>query len=68
MPIIRGAVSKDKKMILTYDHCEDVLAFVNSNDAPEFSQIGAACPDHLVHTKMVPLFIDWDPQSNDVEL
>ena len=67
MPIIRGAVSDDKKMLLSFDHSEEVLAFVNSHDAPQLSQVGAACPDHLVHTKMVPLFIDWDPSTKDVD-
>ncbi|MGP4041223.1 bifunctional aldolase/short-chain dehydrogenase [Gracilibacillus sp. D59] len=67
MPIIRGQVSQDKKMLTTYNDDDNVLEFVNSNDAKELSQVGAACPDHLVHTKRVPLFIDWDPQSGDVE-
>ncbi|MFS0781250.1 bifunctional aldolase/short-chain dehydrogenase [Bacillus sp. 1P06AnD] len=67
MPSIRGAVSGEKKMILTYDRGEDVLEFVNSRDATELSQVGAACPDHLVHTKRVPLFIDWDPQTQNAE-
>ena len=67
MPSLRGAVSKQKKMILTYDDSADVLQFVNSKDAAKLTSVGAACPDHLVHTKMLPLFIDWDPQSNDIE-
>jgi rhamnulose-1-phosphate aldolase/alcohol dehydrogenase len=67
MPILRGAVSKQKKMILTHDDSDDVLHFVNSKDAGKLTSVGAACPDHLVHTKMLPLFIDWDPQSHDVE-
>jgi len=67
LPVIRGAVSEEKKMLLTYDRCEDVLQFVNSYDAPKLSQVGAACPDHLVHTKMVPLYIEWDPSTEDAE-
>jgi rhamnulose-1-phosphate aldolase/alcohol dehydrogenase len=67
MPVLRGAVSKQKKMILTHDDSEAVLHFVNSKDAVKLTSVGAACPDHLVHTKMLPLFIDWDPQSNNVE-
>lgn len=66
MPIIRGAISDQKRMILSYDDSDDVLQFVNSYEAPVLSQIGAACPDHLVHTKRVPLYVDWDPQTNDV--
>ncbi|MBP3952231.1 bifunctional aldolase/short-chain dehydrogenase [Bacillus suaedae] len=68
MPVIRGAVSDEKKMLLTYDNAGNVLEFVNSVDAPELSQVGAACPDHLVHTKMKPLYINWDPATKDVNL
>ncbi|MCM3626036.1 bifunctional aldolase/short-chain dehydrogenase [Paenibacillus glycanilyticus] len=67
MPTIRGAVSDVKKMILSYDDQEDVLAFVGGADAAKLSQVGAACPDHLVHTKVVPLFIDWTPNTEDID-
>jgi len=67
LPIIRGQVSKENKMIVTYDDRESVLSFVNSHDAKELSQVGAACPDHLVHTKRVPLYVEWDPSHQDVE-
>ncbi|KGR75707.1 bifunctional rhamnulose-1-phosphate aldolase/short-chain dehydrogenase [Ureibacillus sinduriensis] len=67
LPVIRGAVSDEKKMLLAYDNADDVLEFVNSNDAAELSQVGAACPDHLVHTKMKPLYIAWDPSTKDVD-
>lgn len=52
-------------MILTIDSADDVLQFVNSRDAATLSQVGAACPDHLVHTKMKPLYIDWNPTTGD---
>ncbi|PZD96311.1 bifunctional rhamnulose-1-phosphate aldolase/short-chain dehydrogenase [Paenibacillus sambharensis] len=67
MPTIRGAVSDTKKMILTFDDEADVLKFVGGHDSPKLSQVGAACPDHLVHTKVVPLFVDWKPSEEDVE-
>ncbi|MEV5028794.1 bifunctional aldolase/short-chain dehydrogenase [Paenibacillus sp. LPE1-1-1.1] len=67
MPTIRGAVSDAKKMILTFDDEADVLAFVSGQDSPQLSQVGAACPDHLVHTKVVPLFIDWTPNAEDID-
>ena len=67
LPVIRGQVSEDKKMIVTNDATEAILEFVNSNDAKELSEIGAACPDHLVHTKRVPLYIEWDPVSKDAD-
>jgi rhamnose utilization protein RhaD (predicted bifunctional aldolase and dehydrogenase) len=67
MPVIRGEVSDEKKMLLTYDDAEDVLQFVNSKNAATLSQVGAACPDDLVHTKMKPLYVEWDPQNGSTE-
>lgn len=67
MPIVRGQVSVDKKMIVTYDDSEDVLSFINSHNAKELSQVGAACPDHLVHTKRAPLYVEWDPATKDID-
>ncbi len=67
LPIIRGGVSDEKKMILSFDGAPDVLQFVNSKDAAVLSQVGAACPDHLVHTKMKPLFIKWDANTKDLD-
>lgn len=60
LPYIRGLVSTNQGQIVTYDDSDEVLEFVNSERAASLSQVGAACPDHLVHTKRVPLFIDWD--------
>ncbi len=61
LPVIRGAVSSRKTAILQYDGSEGVLNMVGSGKTPDVSQIGAACPDHLVHVKRQPLFVDWTP-------
>jgi rhamnulose-1-phosphate aldolase/alcohol dehydrogenase len=66
MPTIRGAVSSDKKMILNFDDGEDILRFIGSADAEKLSQVGAACPDHLVHTKRTPLYVKWDWANGDI--
>jgi rhamnulose-1-phosphate aldolase/alcohol dehydrogenase len=67
LPALRGAVSKETPAILHLDTSDRVLEFVNSQHAAEWSQIGAACPDHLVHTKRQPLFVDWKPANGDSE-
>jgi len=67
LPIIRGQVSENQKMIVTYDDSEPIMSFVNSVNADELSRIGAACPDHLVHTKRMPLFIQWNPKTNNIQ-
>ena len=68
MPVIRGQVSQQEKAILSYDDGESILEFVNSQDAEVLSQVGAACPDHLVHTKRVPLYISWEPDTEGAEI
>lgn len=65
MPTLRGAVTSQRKGVVLFDAGDDVLEFLNRPHAQELSQVGAACPDHLVHTKRVPLFVAWD--GKDVE-
>jgi len=67
LPMIRGLVSKDEQAILSYFDDEHITEFVNSHDAAELSQVGAACPDHLVHTKRTPLYIDWSGNAEDID-
>jgi rhamnulose-1-phosphate aldolase/alcohol dehydrogenase len=66
LPAIRGAVSQRERMVLKFDDSPAVLDFVNSEHAAELSQRGAACPDHLVHTKHRPLFLQWDAATEPV--
>ncbi len=68
LPVIRGAVSKNRHAILQYDDSETVLDMVGSSSTGDVSQQGAACPDHLVHVKRQPLFIDWNPSQSIDEL
>lgn len=67
LPAIRGAVSSERAKILQVDASPSTLEFVSSLDAPTLSQVGAACPDHLVRTKRVPLWVDYDPSADDAE-
>ncbi|MGN6758096.1 MAG: bifunctional aldolase/short-chain dehydrogenase [Thermomicrobiales bacterium] len=63
LPALRGALSEDAPAILLYDDAPDVLDFVGAAASRELAQVGAACPDHLVHTKRVPLWLDWRPDD-----
>ena len=68
LPELRGAVSKERPAILQVDDSPEVLAFTGSAGADKLSQVGAACPDHLVHTKRLPLFVDWRPAEGEKAL
>jgi len=65
LPALRGAVSSERRKVLIVDTSPRVLEFVSSRAAPELTDIGAACPDHLVHTKRVPMWVPFDPTSED---
>jgi rhamnulose-1-phosphate aldolase/alcohol dehydrogenase len=72
LPALRGALSsgseKAPHKILRSDYTsEDVLEFVCGRDSKELSQVGAACPDHLVRTKVKPLWADFDPGTEGAD-
>ena len=66
LPALRGAVSSERHKVLVVDTSPRVLEFVSSNAAPQLTDVGAACPDHLVHTKRLPMWVRFDPASEDV--
>ncbi|HEV8658655.1 MAG TPA: class II aldolase/adducin family protein, partial [Thermoanaerobaculia bacterium] len=59
-PQIRGALSKQRSVILEFDDSDETLAFLSRNDLARVTQIGAATPDHLLYTKRFPLLLDSD--------
>jgi rhamnulose-1-phosphate aldolase/alcohol dehydrogenase len=63
LPWLRGRVSKEKRFIGTVQDDEKILRFVNSNDAPRLAELGTSCPDHFLRTKIKPLYVDWNPQT-----
>jgi rhamnulose-1-phosphate aldolase/alcohol dehydrogenase len=62
LPALRGAVSSERSKVLVVDTSARVEEFVASRAAGELVGVGAACPDHLVHTKRVPLWVPFDPE------
>jgi rhamnulose-1-phosphate aldolase/alcohol dehydrogenase len=67
LPWLRGRVSQDKKVIGTIDTGPVVQRFVNGQEAARLAELGTSCPDHFLRTRIKPLFVDWDPQQQDVE-
>jgi rhamnulose-1-phosphate aldolase/alcohol dehydrogenase len=72
LPALRGALSSgtdapSHKILRADFSSEDILTFVCARDSKVLSQVGAACPDHLVRTKVRPLWVHFDPQSEGAE-
>jgi rhamnose utilization protein RhaD (predicted bifunctional aldolase and dehydrogenase)/NAD(P)-dependent dehydrogenase (short-subunit alcohol dehydrogenase family) len=68
-PFLRGRVSKSRsqsrRMIGSFTDSAEVLRFINSRHAAQLAHLGTSCPDHFVRTKIRPLFVAWNPQSDD---
>jgi rhamnulose-1-phosphate aldolase/alcohol dehydrogenase len=66
LPWLRGQVSQLKRFVGTIQDDEKILRFVNSKDAPRLAELGTSCPDHFLRTKIKPLYVDWNPQTEGV--
>jgi rhamnulose-1-phosphate aldolase/alcohol dehydrogenase len=65
LPALRGALLADTDgVILEVDRSAEAVAFASSARTPEVSQIGAPCPDHLIHTKHKPLAVQFDDATD----
>jgi len=65
LPALRGSLLADADgVVLEVDRSPEAVAFPSSVRAPEVSQIGAPCPDHLINTKHKPLVVEFDPDSD----
>jgi len=67
LPALRGTLSARKRCVLHVDRSPATLELVNSHKGKEMALTGSACPDHLVHTKYLPLWVDFDPQRDDAD-
>ena len=68
LPALRGAVSVDGPRILQVDDSPAVLELVCGRESAATSQIGAACPDHLVRTKRRPVWVEFDSEREDADV
>ncbi len=66
LPWLRGQLSRDRRVLGTVQDDEKILRFVNAHHAPRLAELGTSCPDHFLRTKIKPLYVDWNPQSEDV--
>src|SRR5712691_7972700 len=66
LPALRGALlAHADSVVLEVDRSPEAVAFASSVHAPEVSQVGAPCPDHLISTKHKPLVMRFNPETDD---
>src|SRR3989449_5159876 len=56
-PRLRGALSRTRRVIVTFDDSPPILEFVSSAHGPRLSQIDPATPDHTIYTKRLPCVV-----------
>lgn len=66
LPWLRGQVSQQKRWIGTVQDDATIMRFVNAADASRLAELGTSCPDHFLRTKIKPLYVDWNPQAEDL--
>jgi len=66
LPWLRGQISGQQRFVATIQDDPSILRFINSVDAPRLAELGTSCPDHFLRTKIKPLYVDWNPQAEDV--
>ncbi len=65
LPSLRGAVSSNRRVIGHFDTSDDALTFANSTWAEDLCGMGTSCPDHFLRTRISPMFVPWNPGSED---
>jgi rhamnose utilization protein RhaD (predicted bifunctional aldolase and dehydrogenase)/NAD(P)-dependent dehydrogenase (short-subunit alcohol dehydrogenase family) len=56
VPILRGLVTRGgKSLVFDYRTSKEILAYVNGKDIQRYSQQGTATPEHVIHTKGMPV-------------
>jgi rhamnose utilization protein RhaD (predicted bifunctional aldolase and dehydrogenase)/NAD(P)-dependent dehydrogenase (short-subunit alcohol dehydrogenase family) len=66
LPMLRGALSSNRRVVAHYTDNDDALIFAGSKWAKELGALGTSCPDHFLRTRVCPLFLPWDPAKEDV--
>jgi rhamnose utilization protein RhaD (predicted bifunctional aldolase and dehydrogenase)/NAD(P)-dependent dehydrogenase (short-subunit alcohol dehydrogenase family) len=68
LPALRGVASSNRRQIAHYADHEDALNFAGSKWAKELCGLGTSCPDHFLRTRISPMFIDWKPDTESIDV
>lgn len=62
LPWLRGRIG-DRRMIATVHDDAAMRTFTDSKECARLAALGTSCPDHFLRTKIFPLFVPWDPET-----
>jgi rhamnose utilization protein RhaD (predicted bifunctional aldolase and dehydrogenase)/NAD(P)-dependent dehydrogenase (short-subunit alcohol dehydrogenase family) len=64
-PHLRGAVSSNRRVVGHVDASDEAIEFANSAWAADLCALGTSCPDHFLRTRISPMFVPWNPATED---
>ncbi len=67
LPTLRGVMSSNRRVIGHYTDHADAMAFAGSQWSKQLGALGTSCPDHFLRTRICPLFVEWNPATEDVD-
>jgi rhamnose utilization protein RhaD (predicted bifunctional aldolase and dehydrogenase)/NAD(P)-dependent dehydrogenase (short-subunit alcohol dehydrogenase family) len=68
LPALRGVASSNRRQIAHYADHEDALNFAGSHWAKELCGLGTSCPDHFLRTRISPMFVQWNPATESLDV
>lgn len=68
LPALRGALSSNRRVIAHYTEDDDALTFAGSKWSRNLAALGTSCPDHFLRTRICPLFLRWNPATEDLHV
>jgi rhamnose utilization protein RhaD (predicted bifunctional aldolase and dehydrogenase)/NAD(P)-dependent dehydrogenase (short-subunit alcohol dehydrogenase family) len=68
LPALRGVASSNRRQIAHYADHEDALSFAGSKWAKELCGLGTSCPDHFLRTRISPMFVEWNPATESLDV
>ena len=68
LPVVRGALGSQERVVLHFDDGEDVLAALDRAAMPELVHRGMATPEHLLRAGRLPVWLPLDPAASNETL
>lgn len=67
MPVLRGKITNEQKKIGHFNDSPEIMQFVNSSELDALAALGTSCPDHFLRTKRIPLVVNFNPESTNID-
>lgn len=68
MPVIRGELCRDQRLVLHLDDSPEVLEAIGGRRFPAVAARGVATPEHILRSGRRPLVLEFDPDQDEAAL